>query len=365
MREGFSRLDHGDRPQVSAVVPTRGRPELLQRALRSVLAQTGAAVEAVVVVDGPDPETVAMLDGMADARVRVFALPASVGGSMARNLGVRMARGAWVGLLDDDDEWLPEKCARQLARAQAHGGPAASALVVSRFIARSAATGDRVQPIRLPGPGEPLSEYMFSPRCGFQTSTFFCRRELLLRVPFTAGLKGCQDLDWFLRVTAEPDVKLLVCDAPLAVFHVPEARASVSRGLDWRFQLEWGRSRRELMTARAYSLFVVQVCATKARELPFRWATFQTLLRECVRGGRADAVIVGHLVALFTLPAAVRQWVRAVGVRAAGLWVKRPSGGGAAASLRAEEDGKEQAAAGTDESERRRARPCSGAWTQI
>jgi hypothetical protein len=66
----------------------------------------------------------------------------------------------------------------------------------------------------------------------------------------------------------------------------------------------------ELMTARAFSLFVVQVCATKAREQPFRWRTFFTLLRECVSGGRANAVIVGHLVALFTLSARTRQRVR-------------------------------------------------------
>jgi glycosyltransferase involved in cell wall biosynthesis len=299
MREAFS-----NEPQVSAVIPTRARPELLRRAVMSVLAQSIAEIEAVVVVDGPDPETLAMLADIEDERLRVIALPESVGGSTARNIGVRLARGAWVGLLDDDDEWLPEKCARQLERARQHEGatqPAPSAaLIVSRFIARSVAEGDRVQPLRLPATDEPVSEYMFSPRCGFQTSTFFCHRELLLRVPFTPGLKGCQDLDWFLRVTAKPDVEL----------HVPEARPSVSRGRDWQFRLEWGRSRRELMTARAFSLFVVQVCATKAREQPFRWRTFFTLLRECVSGGRANAVIVGHLVALFTLSARTRQRVR-------------------------------------------------------
>ncbi len=42
---------------VSAVIPTRGRPELLQRAVRSALAQTLREIEVVVVIDGEDPVT--------------------------------------------------------------------------------------------------------------------------------------------------------------------------------------------------------------------------------------------------------------------------------------------------------------------
>jgi len=295
-------------PHVSAVIPTRNRPELLRRAVLSVLRQSMADVEAVVVIDGPDEASAAMLAALGDKRVRVVALAECVGGSQARNIGVQQACGSWVGLLDDDDEWLPDKCLRQMEMAK--GSAALSALVVSSFIARSASEDDRVLPLRSPMLQEPISEYMFSPRCGYQTSTFFCRRDLLLRVPFSSGLKGCQDLDWFLRVTAQPDVHLLVCEEALAVFHVPEARPSVSRGLDWRFRLAWGKSRKDLMTARAYSLFVVQVCATKALEERFRWRTLGTLLRECVFGGSASAVIVGHLFALFTLPPRMRQRVR-------------------------------------------------------
>jgi glycosyltransferase involved in cell wall biosynthesis len=48
-------------PWVSAIVPTRNRPELVRRAVRSVLDQTCEHVEAIVVVDGPDPATMAVL----------------------------------------------------------------------------------------------------------------------------------------------------------------------------------------------------------------------------------------------------------------------------------------------------------------
>jgi glycosyltransferase involved in cell wall biosynthesis len=296
-------------PRVSAVIPTRNRPDLLQRAVLSVLQQSIADVEAVVVIDGPDPETLSMLSTIHDERLRVVALSESVGGSEARNIGVEQARGTWIGLLDDDDEWMPLKCARQIELAE-RSGDDSSLLIVSKFIARSPTEPDRVQPIRLPTKGEPLSEYMFSPRCGFQTSTFFCRRDLLLRIPFARGLKGCQDLDWFLRMVADPCVRLAICEDPLAIFHVPIARQSVSRGLDWRFRLDWGKARKALMTRRAYSLCIVQVVGTKAIEQPFSIKIMLTSLRECIAGGSADGRIVAHLLALFVLSPQTRQKLR-------------------------------------------------------
>ena len=50
---------------VSAVIPTRGRPELLQRAVRSALAQTLREIEVVVVIDGEDPVTRLALEELA------------------------------------------------------------------------------------------------------------------------------------------------------------------------------------------------------------------------------------------------------------------------------------------------------------
>ncbi len=50
------------KPLVTAVIPTRNRPELVLRAVRSALAQTYANLEVVVVIDGPDPSTVQALE---------------------------------------------------------------------------------------------------------------------------------------------------------------------------------------------------------------------------------------------------------------------------------------------------------------
>ena len=86
-------------PPVSAVIPTRHRPGSLLRALESALAQTHSPAEVIVVIDGPDPATESMLSTMTDERLRVLALPAAVGGSEARNVGVRAASGQWIAFL--------------------------------------------------------------------------------------------------------------------------------------------------------------------------------------------------------------------------------------------------------------------------
>ena len=65
---------------VSAVIPTRGRPELLRRAVHSALAQTLRDIEVVVVIDGPDPATHGVLEELArqDQRLHVLALTLSL-----------------------------------------------------------------------------------------------------------------------------------------------------------------------------------------------------------------------------------------------------------------------------------------------
>ena len=106
-------------PLVSVVIPTRGRPVVVQRAIRSALRQTFHELEVLVVVDGVDPETVAAVEALHEPQVRVIALPRSVGAAEARNVGVEAALGRWIAFLDDDDEWLEGKLERQFEAASA------------------------------------------------------------------------------------------------------------------------------------------------------------------------------------------------------------------------------------------------------
>ena len=299
-------------PDVSVVIPTLNRPDLAVRAVRSALAQTHAALEVIVVVDGPDPATEAALAQVGDPRLRVLVLPERGKAPNARNQGALAAAGRWTALLDDDDEWLPDKIETQLKLAAT--ATKSSPVVATRMISRSP-RAENVMPRRLPAPGEPLSEY-FTVRRGLfygdgfiQTSTIMAPTELLRRVPFTVGLRRQQELDWALRAVQQPDVELLYAGEPLVVWHQDEDRDRISLQNPWEEQLAWLRDNRSLFTPRAYAAFTMSVLSSMAA--PTRSGkVFRSLLTEARAHGRPAVIDYVTFLQIWILPPTLRARLR-------------------------------------------------------
>lgn len=106
---------------VSVVIPTRDRPELLALTLQSVLSQESVHTEVLVVDDGTTSGTDALIGRVADPRVRLLRNEGPPGVSGARNHGIAASSARWIAFLDDDDLWAPNKLTMQLAAAQASG----------------------------------------------------------------------------------------------------------------------------------------------------------------------------------------------------------------------------------------------------
>jgi glycosyltransferase involved in cell wall biosynthesis len=299
-------------PSVSVVIPTRNRPVLVTRALRSVLAQTLDDIEVIVVVDGPDDATCDTLAAIGDNRLRVVALPESAGAPNARNVGVREARAPWTALLDDDDEWLPEKLAIQLGLACNARVP--MPIVASRLVNRTP-RAEFVMPRRLPAAGEPLSEYLTVRRGLFhgdgfiQTSTIMAPTALLRRVPFTVGLRRLQELDWTLRALSHDDVDLVFAAEPLVLWHQDEDRPRITFDTSWQEQFEWLRRSRPLLTPRAYAALTMSVISSMAA--PTRSAAvFRTLLREARQHGRPGVYDYLAFAQIWLIPPQLRRSLR-------------------------------------------------------
>lgn len=105
-------------PKVSVIIPTFNRAHILKRAIDSVLAQTFADLELIVVDDGSTDGTTELISTFFDPRLRYLRQPKNLGVSAARNRGVREARGEWLAFLDSDDLWLLQKLERQFAAMQ-------------------------------------------------------------------------------------------------------------------------------------------------------------------------------------------------------------------------------------------------------
>jgi glycosyltransferase involved in cell wall biosynthesis len=299
-------------PTVSVVIPTRGRPELVRRAVGSALTQTLRDIEVVVVVDGPDPGTRDALAAIDDPRLRLVELAQRGGAPAARNAGVEHARGRWTALLDDDDEWLPAKLETQLAVAGAAG--TATPIVACRLYMRTP-RADVVLPRRLPETGEQMSEYLTVRRGLFhgegfiQTSTILAPTELFRRVPFTDGVRRMQELDWSLRCLVHADVALVYADEPLVVWHADENRPRISGEAPWRESLEWLKDSRSRVTPRAYAALAMSVVASMAATSRSP-RVFAGLLREARAHGRPGLTDYMTFLQVWLVPTGLRRAVR-------------------------------------------------------
>jgi glycosyltransferase involved in cell wall biosynthesis len=109
-------------PLVSIILPTCDRPELLSRAVDSVLCQTIREFELLIVDNNKSTAPVRAMEGarawLGDPRIQVIAHNEGRNAASARNVGLDIARGDWIAYLDDDDTYRPERLAKQIAAAE-------------------------------------------------------------------------------------------------------------------------------------------------------------------------------------------------------------------------------------------------------
>ena len=107
------------KPAVSVIMATRNYGRFLPTAVESVLGQTFADLEFVIVDDGSTDDTSSVVRPyLVDQRVRYTRI-SHCGAAAARNIGIRLARAPLLAFLDGDDVWMPAKLTRQLALFQA------------------------------------------------------------------------------------------------------------------------------------------------------------------------------------------------------------------------------------------------------
>lgn len=189
------------RPLVSVVIPTYKRAQLLRKAIISALAQEKAGelfdLE-IIVVDDCSPDDTAQV-AAEFPQVHYIRLPKNSGASGARNAGIKRAKGKYVALLDDDDEFLTHKLMVQVPILESHPE-------IGVLYGQSVVTGSDVPLLLWPewGPSGNVFEAFVTRTDDFlHPPTWLVRRELFESAGFFDESKaGMEHYDMALRIAA-------------------------------------------------------------------------------------------------------------------------------------------------------------------
>ena len=225
-------------PLVSCIVPVYNGERFLADAVTSILNQSYARVEAIVVDDGSTDTTPEVIAGFG-SQLRAIR-QANAGPGAARNRGIAIAKGTFLAFLDADDIWYPDKLARQMGRFQER-----PELEISFAQVRNV-------PAFPDQPGSPPFDASHWPAIPFSPCTLLARREAFERVGlYDPMLRRGEDTEWNVRMMMRgicyevlPDVLLQrrIHDQNLTLQQVPspeDVLTSLKSALDRRRTEGW------------------------------------------------------------------------------------------------------------------------------
>ncbi len=235
---------------ISVIIPSYNRRGLVLRAVQSVLNQTHADLECIVVDDASTDGTAEALRAVADERLRIIALKKNGGACAARNAGVDAAKGDVIAFQDSDDVWHADKLEKQLDALKKSG---ADVVVCGmRRIDENGAAEDF--PRRRAGfvsQSELLMESLASTQC------ILGRAEALRAVRFDPDMPRLQD--WDLMLCLAGKYRVYLDAAPLVDVYIQQDSIS--------------RQPKKLLTALTLLYRKHQAAINADRALSIRWVS--------------------------------------------------------------------------------------------
>lgn len=225
-----------DGPLVSVILPVYNRAWCVERAIRSVLAQTYRPLELIVVDDGSTDGTREVVERFGASLTLL--VQERAGAYPARNLGLRHARGELVAFADSDDAWLPDRLAVQvpLMRRPEVGLVFGDTIHVSEprpDAPRTGLTSFAVSPPRRGHAARHFACCNFVPTC-----TVLVRRACLEEAGgFVTTVPLSADYVAWLRIALRHEVDFV--DRPVAEYtvHAKGISADLGRALETRITL--------------------------------------------------------------------------------------------------------------------------------
>ncbi|MFN3917687.1 MAG: glycosyltransferase family 2 protein [Flavobacteriales bacterium] len=107
-------------PLVTVYIPVYNGEKYIAEAINSVLGQSYTRFELIVVNDGSTDNTLQVLSGFTDERIRIIDLKENRGNCAASNVALKQAKGKYIARMDADDVSLPQRIEKQVAYMESH-----------------------------------------------------------------------------------------------------------------------------------------------------------------------------------------------------------------------------------------------------
>lgn len=187
---------------ITVIIPSYNRYELLKRALSSVYEQTYKAKEIIVVDDGSTDETFQIQKDFPQIK---YIYQKNSGVSSARNLGMANASNEWIVFLDSDDEWLSEKLEFQVEFHK--NNPDILMSYTDENWIRNGIS------VKIPKKFRKIGKDIFSENlsyCNIAPSSSMIHKSLLNDIGnFDESLEVCEDYDLWLRIALKYKIGLI------------------------------------------------------------------------------------------------------------------------------------------------------------
>ena len=284
---------------VSVVLPTYGgdNPDVLREAIKSVVAQTRAPDELIIVRDGPVPEAnQVILDSFESecSFVRLVVLTENRGRALARKIGVKRCHGDLVAMMDADDLCVPTRIERQVTYLQ--DNPDVD-VVGGQLLEFDPETGEEIGVRTLPTGHEGIYE-LSKTRSPVSQSTVMFRRGPAIEAGNYRDVDRMEDYGLWVRMLVN---SARFANIPEVLVKARTGRRMYKRRAGWEYAREELRLQREFMTLGFIS--PLRALRNVALRLPIRFVpnavrayVYETLFRTepPVDSRGTSTVSVGH-----------------------------------------------------------------------
>ena len=213
--------------EFSVVIPLYNKEKSIERAVRSVLAQTHQEFEIIIINDGSTDDSLVNAQKIVDFRINIFS-QANMGVSVARNVGISKTEYNLIAFLDADDEWHPKFLEKICVLINTF--PECGVFASAYWIVKK--DGSKIRPF------VPYSENFqtilddviehFRLYYPFNTSSVVVEKEKLIEVGgFPEGLKGGEDVVTWLKLSSV--TKFAFVNSPLSVYRQDAENRAMDR----------------------------------------------------------------------------------------------------------------------------------------